>query len=104
MPVFSALFVLAVLVAVAVPFSPAFFAIIDLAFGGSAPTNSDAGAAQPLLAAVDLGRRQPADRHRLRHAAGGPELCRSRSPRAMLYGGGMLALSLFGIVLVEGVL
>lgn len=34
MPRFSALFVLAVLVAVAIPFSPGFFAIADLAFGG----------------------------------------------------------------------
>ncbi|NEX15130.1 MAG: hypothetical protein C1943_00480 [Halochromatium sp.] len=34
MPHFSTLFVIAVLVAVAVPFSPGFFAIADLAFGG----------------------------------------------------------------------
>jgi hypothetical protein len=46
MPVFSALFVPAVLVAIAVPFSPAFFAIIDLAFGGlGANRTHDAGAA-----------------------------------------------------------
>jgi hypothetical protein len=34
MPRFSSVFVAAVLVAIAVPFSPAFFAIADLAFGG----------------------------------------------------------------------
>jgi hypothetical protein len=105
MPVFSALFVPAVLVAVAVPFSPAFFAIIDLAFGGLganelivlAPlslswllwtwaginllTGIVFGTPREDLSYVDFGRRD-----------------------AMLYGFGMLALSLFGIVLVEGVL
>ena len=105
MPVFSALFVPAVLVAVAVPFSPAFFAIIDLAFGGLganelivlAPlslswllwtwaginllTGIVFGTPREDLSYVDFGRHD-----------------------AMLYGLGMLALSLFGIVLVEGVL
>jgi len=105
MPVFSSLFVPAVLVAVAVPFSPAFFAIIDLAFGGLgtndlmtlAPlslswllwtwaginllTGIVFGTPRDDLAYVDLGRRD-----------------------ALFYGLGMLALSLFGIVLVEGVL
>ncbi len=105
MPVFSSLFVPAVLVAIAVPFSPAFFAIIDLAFGGLgtnelmtlAPislswllwtwagmnllTGIVFGTPREDLGYVDLGRRD-----------------------ALLYGLGMLALSLFGIVLVEGVL
>jgi NADH:ubiquinone oxidoreductase subunit 4 (subunit M) len=105
MPVFSGMFVAAVLVAVAVPFSPAFFAIADLAFGGVgdnelitlAPvslswllwtwaginliTGFVFGTPRDDLAYVDLERRT-----------------------AMLYGTGMLALSLFGIFLVEGVL
>lgn len=105
MPVFSSLFVPAVLVAVAVPFSPAFFAIIDLAFGGLgtnelmtlAPlslswllwtwaginllTGIVFGTPREDLGYVDLDRRD-----------------------ALFYGLGMSALSLFGIVLVEGVL
>jgi NADH:ubiquinone oxidoreductase subunit 4 (subunit M) len=105
MPVFSALFVAAVLVAVAVPFSPAFFAIADLAFGGAAANeliplapislswllwtwagvNLIAGIVFGMprddLAYVDLDRRA-----------------------AVLHGAGMLLLSLFGIFLVEGVL
>ncbi len=105
MPVFSALFVAAVLVAVAVPFSPAFFAIADIAFGGVGSnelmtliplslawllwtwaainllTGIVFGAPREDLAYTDLKRRD-----------------------ALLHGGGMLALSVFGIVLVEGVL
>lgn len=105
MPVFSALFVAAVLVAVAVPFSPGFFAITDLAFGGVGAnelitlvpislswllwtwaginliTGIVFGKPRDDLAYVDLDRRA-----------------------ALLHGAGMLALSLFGIFLVEGVL
>ena len=105
MPVFSSVFVPALLMAVAVPFSPAFFAIIDLAFGGLgtnelmtlAPlslswllwtwaginllTGIVFGTPREDLGYVDFDRRD-----------------------ALLYGFGMLALSLFGIVLVEGVL
>jgi NADH:ubiquinone oxidoreductase subunit 4 (subunit M) len=105
MPVFSALFVAAVLVAVAVPFSPGFFAIADLAFGGVSAnelvtlvpislswllwtwagvnlmTGIVFGTPRDDLAYVDLDRRA-----------------------AVLHGAGMLLLSLFGIFLVEGVL
>ncbi|MGB5835276.1 MAG: hypothetical protein WBG92_25270 [Thiohalocapsa sp.] len=105
MPIFSSLFVPAVLVAVAVPFSPAFFAIADLAFGGVganelltlAPlslswllwtwaginllTGIVFGTPREDLGYQDLGRRD-----------------------LLFYGAGMLALSVFGIALVEGIL
>jgi hypothetical protein len=97
--------VAAVLVAVAVPFSPGFFAIADLAFGGVSAnelvtlvpislswllwtwagvnlmTGIVFGTPRDDLAYVDLDRRA-----------------------AVLHGAGMLLLSLFGIFLVEGVL
>jgi hypothetical protein len=105
MPVFSSLFVAAVLVAVAVPFSPAFFAIADLAFGGAGGnelltlipvslawllwtwagvnllTGIVFGVPREDLAYADLQRRD-----------------------ALLHGSAMLVLSVLGIALVEGVL
>jgi NADH:ubiquinone oxidoreductase subunit 4 (subunit M) len=105
MPVFSALFVASVLAAVAVPFSPAFFAISDLAFGGVGSnelltllpvsiawllwtwaginllTGIVFGTPREDLAYVDLGRRT-----------------------ALLHGGVLLALAFCGILLIEVVL
>ena len=105
MPAFSSLFVAAVLVAVAVPFSPGFFSIADLAFGGVGAnelvtlvpislswllwtwagvnllTGIVFGTPREDLVYSDLGRRA-----------------------ALIHGAGMLALSVFGIFLVEGVL
>jgi hypothetical protein len=105
MPLFSLLFAPAVLVAVAVPFSPAFFALADLAFGGvginelltlvpvslswllwtwagiNLLTGIVFGTPREDLSYTDLSRRE-----------------------ALSYAAGILALSLFGIVLVEGVL
>lgn len=105
MPVFSVLFVAAVLVAVAVPFSPAFFAIADLAFGGVganelitlAPVSLSwllwTWAGVNLIAGIVFG--TPRD-----------DLVYVDLDRraAVLHGVGMLLLSLFGIFLVEGVL
>jgi len=105
MPVFSSLFVPAVLMAVAVPFSPAFFAIIDLAYGGLGAseliTLAPLGiswllwtwAGVNLLTGIVFG----TPREDLSYIDIG-------SPNAMRYGVGLLALSLFGIVLVEGTL
>lgn len=105
MPVFSSVFVPAVLVAVAVPFSPAFFAIADLAFGGLG-TNEPmtlvpvglswllwTWAGINLLTGIVFG----VPREDLVYA--------DLSHRdAFRYGAAMLALALFGIVLVEEVL
>jgi hypothetical protein len=105
MPVFAPLFVAAVLVAVAVPFSPAFFAIADLAFGGVGanelitlvPVSLSwllwTWAGVNLLTGIVFG--MPRD-----------DLTYSDLSRraALLHGTGMLALSLFGIFLVERVL
>jgi hypothetical protein len=105
MPVFAPLFVAAVLVAVAVPFSPAFFAIADLAFGGIGanelitlmPVSLSwllwTWAGVNLLTGIVFGM----PRHDLVYV----DLSRRA---ALMHGTGMLALSLFGIFLVEGVL
>jgi hypothetical protein len=105
MPRFSAVFVAAVLVAVAVPFSPAFFAIADLAFGGIGANELLTlvplslawlfwtWAGINLLTGIVFG----SPREDLDY----PDL----DERAMLlHGGGMAALALFGLILVEGVL
>jgi NADH:ubiquinone oxidoreductase subunit 4 (subunit M) len=105
MPVFSALFVAAVLVAVAVPFSPAFFAIADISFGGVGSNELLTlvpvslawlfwtWAGINLLSGIVFG--DPRDD--LAYA--------DLKPRdALLHGSGMFALSVFGIALVEGVL
>ena len=105
MPRFSALFVAAVLVAVAIPFSPGFFAVADLAFGGAGAnelltllplslawllwtwaginllTGIVFGEPRGDLDYVDLDRRA-----------------------VLVRGGGMVVLALFGLVLVEWVL
>jgi hypothetical protein len=105
MPTFSSLFVAAVLMAVAVPFSPAFFSIADIAFGGVGanelitlgPVSLSwllwTWAGVNLLAGIVFGR----PREDLAYTDLG-----RRS--ALLHGAGMLALSVFGILLVEGVL
>ncbi|MGB5734982.1 MAG: hypothetical protein WBM40_11140 [Thiohalocapsa sp.] len=105
MPMFSLLFVPAVLVAVAVPFSPGFFAIADLAFGGAG--NNELLTLVPLSlswllwtwAGVNLltGIVFGTPREDLSYT----DLSRRD---ALLYAAGILVLSLFGIVLVEGVL
>lgn len=102
MPWFSHLFVLAVLTAIAVPFSPSFFAIAALAFGGVAADEvvvlvpiclswllwSWAGV--NLLTGVVWG----IPRDDLAY--------RDLDPRhAFGVGGGMIALGVFGILLVE---
>jgi hypothetical protein len=102
MPWFSHLFVLAVLTAIAVPFSPSFFAIAALAFGGVA---ADAvvvllpicvswllwtWAGVNLLTGIVWGiPREDLDYRDL------------EPPRALGIGGGMVALGVFGILLVE---
>lgn len=105
MPVFASLFVAAVLVAVAVPFSPAFFAVADLAFAGVGanelitlvPVSLSwllwTWAGVNLLTGIVFG--MP------RHDLAYKDLSRRA---ALLHGTGMLTLSLFGIFLVEGVL
>lgn len=105
MPRFAALFIVAVLVAVGVPFSPGFFAIADLAFGGIG-TNE-------LLTLVPLSLAW------LLWTWAGINLLAGivfGEPRAdldyvdldgravLLHGSGMGALALFGLVLVEGML
>jgi hypothetical protein len=105
MPRFSALFVAAVLVAVAVPFSPGFFAIADLAFGGVGANELLTlvplslawllwtWAGINLLTGIVFG----SPRDDLDY----PDL----DARAMLvHGGAMGALAMFGLVLVEVVL
>ncbi len=105
MPRFSALFVAAVLVAIAVPFSPAFFAIADLAFGGVGANELLTlmpvslawllwtWAGINLLSGIVYG----SPRDDLDY----PDL----SGRAVLvHGSGMALLALFGLVLMEGVL
>jgi hypothetical protein len=105
MPVFSTLFVAAVLVAVAVPFSPGFFAIADLAFGGVGTnellTLLPLGlswllwtwAGVNLLTGIVFG----VPREDLRY--------RDLDRRiALAHGAGMLGLALFGLFLVEAVL
>jgi hypothetical protein len=105
MPRFAALFIVAVLVAVAVPFSPAFFAVADLAFGGIG--------ANELLTLVPLSLAW------LLWTWAGINLLAGivfGEPRAdldyvdldrrdvLMHGGGMVLLALFGLVLVEGIL
>jgi hypothetical protein len=105
MPRFSALFVAAVLVAIAVPFSPGFFAVAELAFGGVA--------ANELLTLVPLGLAW------LFWTWAGVNLLSGivfGEPRAdldyadldrravLMHGGGMLVLALFGLLLLEGML
>ncbi len=102
MPRFSTLFVIAVLVAIGVPFSPGFFAIADLAFGGvgrnELVTLLPLGlswllwtwAGINLLTGIVFG----TPRDDLRY--------RDLDPRgALAQGAGMLALALFGLFLVE---
>jgi hypothetical protein len=105
MPVFAYLFVAAVLVAIAVPFSPAFFAIADLAFGGVGANELISllpvslswllwtWAGVNLLTGIVFGVSRD-DLHYEDFSRG----------TALIHGTGMLALSLFGIFLVEGVL
>lgn len=105
MPRFSALFIAAVLCAVALPLSPGFFAIVDLAFGGSGRnellTLVPLGlswllwtwAGVQLLGGIVFGR--PRDDLRYRDIAPGA---------SRLHGAGLLALALFGLFLVETVL
>jgi len=105
MPRFSALFVAAVLVAIAVPFSPGFFAVAELAFGGVG--------ANELLTLVPLGLAW------LFWTWAGVNLLSGivfGEPRAdldyadldrravLMHGGGMLVLALFGLLLLEGML
>ena len=105
MPRFAALFIVAVLVAVAVPFSPGFFAIADLAFGGvganalltllplSLAWLLWTWAGINLLAGIVFG--EP--RVDLDYA--------DLDGRAVLgHAGGMMCLALFGLVLVERML
>jgi hypothetical protein len=105
MPTFSTLFVIAVLAAIAVPFSPAFFAIADLAFGGFGSneliTLMPLGvswllwtwAGINLLSGIVFGVARDDLRYR--------DLDR---PVALAHGAGMFALALFGLFLVEVVL
>jgi hypothetical protein len=102
MPHFSTLFVIAVLVAVAVPFSPGFFAIADLAFGGvgrnELVTLLPIGiswllwtwAGINLLTGIVFG--IPRDDLRYRDLT---------PAAAAAQGTGMLALAIFGLFLVE---
>lgn len=102
MPRFSSLFVIAVLFAVAVPFSPGFFAIADLAFGGVGRnqliTLMPLGlswllwtwAGVNLLSGIVFGIPRDDLRHRDLNPAG-----------AIAQGVGMLALAIFGLFLVE---
>lgn len=102
MPRFSTLFVIAVLVAIAVPFSPGFFAIADLAFGGigrnELVTLLPLGiswllwtwAGINLLTGIVFGIPRDDLRYRdLKPAASAAQ------------GAGMLALAIFGLFLVE---
>lgn len=102
MPHFSTLFVIAVLVAIAVPFSPGFFAIADLAFGGigrnELVTLLPLGiswllwtwAGINLLTGIVFGIPRDDLRYRdLKPAASAAQ------------GAGMLALAIFGLFLVE---
>jgi hypothetical protein len=102
MPWFSHLFVLAVLTAIAVPFSPSFFAIAALAFGGVAADEVVVllpicvswllwtWAGVNLLTGIVWG--IPRD----------DLVYRDLDPqRAVGVGGGMVALGIFGILLVE---
>jgi NADH:ubiquinone oxidoreductase subunit 4 (subunit M) len=105
MPLFSALFVVAVLVAVAVPFSPGFFAVADLAFGGVgtnelmslAPLSVSwllwTWAGVNLLTGIVFG--PPRD-----DLVYDDILMRE----VLLHGSGMLVLAIFGVILVERVL
>ena len=105
MPLFSSLFVIAVLLAVAVPFSPGFFAIAELAFGGVGAnellTLLPLGlswllwtwAGVNLLTGIVFG----APREDLAYRDLEP-------PAAGRHGAAMLLLALFGLVLMEGAL
>jgi hypothetical protein len=105
MPVFSSLFVAALLMAIAVPFSPGFFAIADLAFGGIGhnelmtlvPVSLSwlfwTWAGINLLSGIVFG--TP------REDLGYTDLS---GPHALRYAAGMLALFVFGIVLIQEVL
>ncbi len=105
MPVFAALFVAAVLMAVAVPFSPAFFAIATIAFGGVGANELLTlvplslawllwtWAGVNLLSGIVFG----VPREDLDYAD-------FNRGNALRFGAGILALSLFGIYLVEGAL
>ncbi|MEA3639540.1 MAG: hypothetical protein VBE63_06310 [Lamprobacter sp.] len=102
MPRFSTLFIIAVLVAIAVPFSPSFFAIADLAFGGvgrhDLVTLLPLGiswllwtwAGTNLLTGIVFG----IPRDDLQY----PDL---KPASAVAQGAGMLGLALFGLFLVE---
>lgn len=102
MPGFSHLFVLAVLTAIAVPFSPSFFAIAALAFGGVAADEVVVllpiclswllwtWAGVNLLTGIVWG----VPRDDLAY-------CDLDPKRALGIGGGMVALGIFGILLVE---
>lgn len=105
MPRFSMLFVTAVMVAVGVPFSPGFFAVADLAFGGVG--------ANELLTLLPLGLAWLLWTWAGINLLTGIVFGEPRGDldyvdldqRAMLaHGAGMAALALFGLVLVEGVL
>jgi hypothetical protein len=102
MPWFSHLFVLAVLTAIAVPFSPSFFAIAALAFGGVAADEVVVllpiclswllwtWAGVNLLTGIVWG----IPRDDLAYRDLDPQ-------RPLGVGGGMVALGIFGILLVE---
>lgn len=102
MPRFSSLFVIAVLFAVAVPFSPSFFAIAELAFGGVGRsqliTLMPLGlswllwtwAGINLLSGIVFGSPRDDLRYRDLNPAG-----------AIAQGVGILALAIFGLFLVE---
>ncbi|TVQ86935.1 MAG: hypothetical protein EA400_12320 [Chromatiaceae bacterium] len=105
MPVFSTLFILAVLMAVAVPFSPGFFAISELGFGGVG--RNELLTLLPLglswllwtwsginlLAGIVFG----TPRDDLAYADLGARV-------AVRHAAALLALALFGLFLVEGML
>ena len=105
MPRFSALFVAAVLVAVAVPFSPGFFAVANLAFGGVGASELLTllplslawllwtWAGINLLTGIVFG-----------EPRGDLDYADFDRRDVLLHGGGMAVLALFGLVLVEGVL
>lgn len=105
MPRFAALFIVAVLVAVAVPFSPGFFAVADLAFGGIGANELLTlvplslawllwtWAGINLLTGIVFG-----------EPRGDLDYADLDGRAVLVHGGGMVLLALFGLVLVEGML
>ena len=105
MPRFSTLFVAAVLAAVAVPFSPGFFAVANLAFGGAASNELLTlvplslawllwtWAGINLLTGIVFG-----------EPRGDLDYVDVDRRTMLVHGGGLAALALFGLILVEGML